>query len=256
VERKVPAIVGVGLWERAQLGLHRNQLFARRHARHEYLLRGLMKCKLCSLTYTGVQPVYRCMGYQRARGPYGVLGQRCPSVHINAQRAEDAVMEMLETILKRPGDLIKQLQAKMGADHTSSNSPERKLHLEMELERKQQAKVRLALREAEGLLDRQTLADGLARLEQETTALRSELAEITANRANVAAQRERLASASALLKQLRAHLDQPLTFAIRRRLLELLVEKIEVETIGHSKGHKSAKLYARLRFIVNAKGTG
>ena len=53
IERDVPAIVGVETWERAQQTLRRNMIFSRRNARRRYLLRGLMRCGLCGLTYSG-----------------------------------------------------------------------------------------------------------------------------------------------------------------------------------------------------------
>jgi hypothetical protein len=58
-----------------------------------------------------------------------------------------------------------------------------------------------------------------------------------------------LASAESLLKRIRSHLELPLTFAIKRELIELLVEKVSVETIVDKRGRKSAELHASFRFI-------
>src|SRR5205823_1298166 len=53
IEREVPAIVSVEQWERAQQALARRMLFSRRNATRDYLLRGLITCGVCGLTYCG-----------------------------------------------------------------------------------------------------------------------------------------------------------------------------------------------------------
>lgn len=50
----VPDIVDVGTWEAAQAQLRDNALHSRRNnKRHQYLLRGLIRCPRCGGTYTG-----------------------------------------------------------------------------------------------------------------------------------------------------------------------------------------------------------
>jgi site-specific DNA recombinase len=51
VSRAVPALVSEAVWQQAQETLQHNIRFAPRHCRHAYLLRGLVKCGLCGLTY-------------------------------------------------------------------------------------------------------------------------------------------------------------------------------------------------------------
>ena len=54
ITRPVPAIVTEATWKKAQQTLRDNFLFSARSARNQYLLRGLIKCGLCGLTYIGV----------------------------------------------------------------------------------------------------------------------------------------------------------------------------------------------------------
>ncbi len=54
VSRAVPAIVTADAWRKAQANLKAHMLFGKRNARNQYLLRGLIKCALCGLTYVGV----------------------------------------------------------------------------------------------------------------------------------------------------------------------------------------------------------
>ena len=53
IERQVPAIVDPETWDRAQATLRRNRILSARSTRRQYLLRGLMRCGLCGMTYCG-----------------------------------------------------------------------------------------------------------------------------------------------------------------------------------------------------------
>src|ERR1700676_3307802 len=52
--REVPAIVDADTWQQAQAVLKSNQLFSPRNGKMQYLLRGLIQCGLCGLTYIGI----------------------------------------------------------------------------------------------------------------------------------------------------------------------------------------------------------
>ncbi|MHB1006506.1 MAG: recombinase family protein [Chloroflexota bacterium] len=61
----VPAIVDEDTWEAAQRQLEQNAQFASRHnTRHQYLLKGLVRCPICGGAYSGAvvngKRVYRC----------------------------------------------------------------------------------------------------------------------------------------------------------------------------------------------------
>jgi site-specific DNA recombinase len=77
ITRVVPAIVNDDIWLRAQQTLAGNVLFSKRHSNHQYLLRGLVKCGLCGLTYIGLAN-RRANGknefYYRCNGKHGRAG--------------------------------------------------------------------------------------------------------------------------------------------------------------------------------------
>ena len=54
IVRSVPPIVSEAVWEQAQATLQHNLRFGLRHCRRLYLLRGLVKCGRCGLTYIGM----------------------------------------------------------------------------------------------------------------------------------------------------------------------------------------------------------
>ena len=84
IVRAVPAIVTEEIWEAAQQVLRSNRIMSKRNGRIPFLLRGLIKCALCGLTFSGCrasarQPdhYYHCNGRQAARGLYGLTGRKC-----------------------------------------------------------------------------------------------------------------------------------------------------------------------------------
>src|SRR5207245_5878807 len=107
IVREVPAIVTEQIWTAAQQVLKSNRLMC--NNRRVYLLRGLIKCGLCGLTFSGVtmkapqrDHYYRCNGRQFARGLYGDKGKRCPSKNINGDHIERLVWTDIEASCATP----------------------------------------------------------------------------------------------------------------------------------------------------------
>ena len=130
VARSVPAIVTEEIWNKAQQSIAANFRFSRRSARNQYLLRGLIKCGLCGLTYIGVagnrpngrrEFYYRCNGVH-SRGLYGNLGQICPSKVVRGDRLEELVWSDVEGFLRNPGPVLEQFRAKLETDSTEKES--------------------------------------------------------------------------------------------------------------------------------------
>ena len=76
IERDVPPLVDVALWEQANAQLKRNQRLPKSNATRTYLLRGLITCGQCGSAYVGQvvtfrsgnQGVYyRCCGLRHMR---------------------------------------------------------------------------------------------------------------------------------------------------------------------------------------------
>ncbi len=75
VELKCPPVVSEWVWEAAREARLKNYRDARRNAKREYLLKGLIRCGLCGRTYCGDGSgnrdrhfYYRCAGSTSARG--------------------------------------------------------------------------------------------------------------------------------------------------------------------------------------------
>jgi hypothetical protein len=110
--RKKAAIVSKEIWDRAQEVLRSNRIMAKRNGRIPFLLRGLIKCGLCGLTFSGSrasarQPdhYYHCNGRQFARGLYGLSGKKCSAKSINGRDVERVVWADIESFLRDPVNL-------------------------------------------------------------------------------------------------------------------------------------------------------
>src|ERR1017187_5466284 len=117
ISRPVPAIVTEDVWNKAQATLRANFLFCAPSAKNQYLLRGLIKCGLCGLTYVGVAAnrpngkrefYYRCNG---AHSPaiYGKPEKRCSAKAVRGDELEAQVWADVESFLRDPKPVLERL---------------------------------------------------------------------------------------------------------------------------------------------------
>jgi site-specific DNA recombinase len=239
IERDVPAIVTAEQWEAAQQTLRRNLQFAPRNARRQYLLRGLIKCALCGLTYCGThwtrangtkETFYSCNGRSQARGVYGKLGRRCTAKAVPSE-IEDLIWADIEGFLRDPGEVLVELEAKANltrGDEVLAREQVERLEADAAaLVGQRDVVVGLFRR---GRIDAASLDRQLDQIDGEETALLAELGEAQARAEGMAGQAARLRTAEQLLNELHARLDEPLTWELKRQLVELLVVEIRIRT--------------------------
>ena len=98
---ETPAIVDCATWDEAQLCLARNKVNAKRNAKHEYLLRGLIVCS-CGRRWVGVyRPLFK-RGYYRCQQQESRkwVGPKCTVTGgVRQERLEEAVWEKVCTML-------------------------------------------------------------------------------------------------------------------------------------------------------------
>ena len=240
IEWPVAPIVDPATWDRAQANLKDHFLFGTRNTRNQYLLRGLMKCSLCNLTYVGVantrpsgkrEAYYRCNGNQGARGLYGANGERCPSKAIRGEELEQMVWSDVENFLRNPGVVIELLQGRMRKDaNDATKDKERLRRLRGLLEGKAGERTKVVGLYRRGRLNDAELDQQVEEIDKEAAGLSSQIEELEAKLAGAGATGASLESLEALLTRLRERLDQPLSFERKRQLIELLVGGIRVET--------------------------
>jgi site-specific DNA recombinase len=106
----IEALVSPTLWDEAQAALTRN-LRCAKNTHRVYLLKGVVKCGICGLTYVGSWSNkagrYRCGGQLVERG---VIDGRCPGCSVRTDAIEPAVWDDIERFLRNPGDVLDELE--------------------------------------------------------------------------------------------------------------------------------------------------
>lgn len=265
IERTVPAIVSEEVWDRAQQALKSNQLFSSRNAKRRYLLRGLLKCGLCGLTYVGTtspdhkggQKVYYvCNGKQSARGIYGLKGERCPSKGISGD-IEDVVWQDIEGFRDNPGDALCEL-AERQREHTGDGDRVARevAALDQTLAAKTAERDRMLTLYRRGRIDDADLDRQLDAIDREQADLKEQLARLQGEQQSAEASRASLRSAEELLRELHETKHEPMTWEQKRQVAETLVIGGIVETTIDPDGRKEAMVNLRYAFTPAATRTG
>ncbi len=258
VERTCPALVTPELWQKAQDALRRNMIFAPKNHKREYLLRGKIKCGCCGLTYVGtawaasnnrLKVYYACNGKIGYRGQYGEQGKTCPSKAINGEAIEGYVWKDVERFLRNPGEVLAQLadqqSEKVGeADRLRDEAAKLKKTLAgLDTERERATTLLI-----KGVLDEKTYKKQSDRISTDGENIKGEVDRLLHEALEVDASEVRLASVGDLLQRLNEKLDAPLTWELKRHLIETLVEKITVETIGEGTAQKDKRAEVTIRY--------
>jgi transcriptional regulator with XRE-family HTH domain len=224
--------------ESAQRVLRSNQIMASRNTKEPMLLRGLIKCGLCGLRYAGLRTpepqrdhYYRCIGRQFARGLYGLSGKKCSAKAVNGEYVERLVWADIESFLRNPGEILERLRERVSMQ--DGEQLRRQKELDEFRERLQQKGVerdRVLGLFRRGRIDEATLDEQLDLVDTESAALQAEIANVT--RVLYAGDRTaQLHSAGSLLATLRSRLDGPIAPELKRKIIEVLVESIQANTV-------------------------
>jgi site-specific DNA recombinase len=192
---------------------------------------------------------YICNGKHGARGLYGEKGQqRCPSKSVNGIYLETLIWEEVEGFLRNPGPVLGELHPKMTAQKKNSGNGRQEIEqLELTLKNKGDERTRVLALYRWGRIDDATLDAQLKDIEVEEADLQRDLDMRKSAAAQVSAGAADLASAEDLLAQLRTTLDGPVSWEVKRRLVESLVADIRVNT-SHASGARQAEIQVTYRF--------
>jgi site-specific DNA recombinase len=115
-----PAIISQEVFDAAQKQLRFNRERSSRNCKHEYLLRGHLRCRQCGRVYTGEMTnsrTYRCAGRKKAYVPV----ERCCNKGWRADKLEAIVWDELSAYLGDRDLIIAELEKeKQAADHTGA----------------------------------------------------------------------------------------------------------------------------------------
>ena len=226
----VPAIVDEPTWNAVQEQLRQNSLHSpRNNKRHQYLLRGLIRCPRCGGAYTGHfqhgHRGYRCQKHDPA---VSSTGERCRPGAVSAQPVEDAVWDAVTEALQQPELLADEYRRRLvNADNGESQDAERK-------------QLGVALKRVKAQEDRITdayinEAMDLKRYKAEMVKLRQHQAEIERRTTELDRRQQQDQDAQNALEHLNRFCHRiskgldALTFDGRQQLLRLVVERITVD---------------------------
>jgi DNA-binding transcriptional regulator YiaG len=225
------------------------------------LLRGLIRCGLCGLAYSGIRKAapqqahyYHCNGRQFARKLYGLSGHKCPAQSLNGNVVEGLVWADIESFLLRPEEILERLKEHLLLE--DRERPLRKKELaKLTAQRQQKAAERdriLALFRR-GRIDEQVLDQQLDLIQNETATLQEQID--SARRAlSIPERAAQLESAAKLLQDLRLDLhEQPISPELQRKMIEILVESIEART-AERWGVPNSEIVIRYRFSQLQEG--
>ncbi len=255
ISRAVPAIITEETWKKAQDNLRSHFLFNKRSAKTQYLLRGLIKCGMCGLTYVGSMNnrtkeksefYYTCNG---AHSPSIAWTRgKCRSKSVRGDRLEEQIWSDMVAFLHNPGEVLQQLKSRLESDNTGTDQARKQIaRLEALVEQKAAERARVV-----GLYRRGRLSDAdvdtqMEEIGAEQVALQAQISELQAKIAVADSIGNNMTTAEAVLERLRARLDDPITWEQKRRLVEILVAGIRVDTV-ETNGVKQAQITVTYRF--------
>jgi len=228
-----PAIIDEATFQHCRELATRHAQLPTRKATRLYLLRGLAKCGICGSTYVGARTqngkysYYQCRK-NRLREP-GL--QKCPGKSVPAEWLESEVWRQVEALLRNPGDIIHDLQARLKASIDSDGVAKEIAAIDRALAENQSGRgivINLTRRKT---ITEEEAAVELAKIKSEETLLnkrRSELQSVQQHREKL--QREML-STSNLLAELGTRIDNA-TPETKCELLKRLVSGIQIDTLN------------------------
>jgi ribosomal protein S20 len=198
-----------------------NQQYAKRNAKGNYLLRGLVECQICHRTYYGVQRTSHIPGYV-CQGAWAQLyGKKCEAKHISCQKLDDAVKFKVRNFLEHPDIYMAEAVSKIkDAERTKTNLTQSVADLEKQIQETvihEQKALRL-LSEQAFKDEQKTLLTRRTWLEQEVSKQKNKLAELDKTQMD-------LDSVEAARKELQSKLDTA-TDEDWRTILEALKVKV------------------------------
>jgi site-specific DNA recombinase len=227
----VPAIVSQETFEAAQARLDRKTQFARHNnTAHDYLLRGLVSCGQCELACTGrtLPPgshYYVCRG--RTDALRAAQGERCTARYAPARPLDDVVWQDLCRILTDPALVTHELQRAQGGEWLPHALQARRRTIQQALAQLARQQARLLEVYLADIISR----DEFERKRQEVTPTQHGL---TQQWRQLEAQAQQQVDVAALARGIEAFCPRvhptldALTFAQRRQLVELLIDRVIV----------------------------
>ena len=228
----VPSLISQETFDAAQARLDRNKQMARRNNdAHEYLLRGLVSCAQCRLACSArMLPTgysyYVCRGHTDALR--AAHGERCTARYVPAQALDDLVWQDLCQLLTEPALITQELERGQGGAWLPQALQDRQRTLRAALAQVGRQQARLIELYLAEIITRDEFERKRQELVHTQTGLTQQLRQLEAQAQKQIEVTGLAAGMTAFCQRLQPTLDH-LTFAQRRKLVELLIDRMIVD---------------------------
>lgn len=229
--RRVPAIIDTETWEKAQAVLKRNKIDAMKNAKHQYLLKSIIKCELCGATYRGNPAGKTCKdGYYSCggRANYRRMNrEKCQGMSVNMKWLDDFVWNDCLRFINNPGLVIDSIEA-AAADIDADDKTEKLLHGRIaELDADHERMLDLYRQKIINLDD---LTGQLDKIKKDRNAAEEELLALTGKKSASEIFNSKK-TALDMLELLQKNLNRDgITFELKQAVIRTMVDKITILT--------------------------
>jgi site-specific DNA recombinase len=255
IERESPAIVTMGLQERARAMLGQNKRYHNRKTDRNYLLAGLVKCAVCGYACTGHTATARGKKYHYYAcidGRTEKLRQGPPhrSPYLSAKWLEELVWSDVRRFLENPGEVLERVREQLRGEDDTQTLAQRGEDLTRRLVSKTAEKDRYVRLYAQGHISEPELEVYLTDLKNQTNNIGLLIESVEANLSEKQQRKELAETTHAWLLTLRQRVaeveeDTAEAFQVRKQLVRLLVAGIAA---GKRDGDGSTEVRITYRF--------
>ena len=243
ISASVPPLVSEDVWNAALSTLTRNRAMPRNSC-HAYLLRSLIRCAVCGLSFCGTwartAPRYRCNGSMAHRGPFA---GKCIGASIKGEHLEDVVWSDVSRFLVDPNELTDELLAESSDQGAQAVAEAERDSLLANRSTVQDRRTRAIDLYTRGKLSDDEFDAIAADLEQELKRLDERLADLEPEDGDLDD-----AVSEDVLAEIRERLEADLSDAERREIVQMLVRRITVHTTLPDRGRKQVRVVIDYRF--------
>ena len=250
ISARGPRLVSDDVWHAAIENLKRHRIMPK-NTRRQYLLRSLIRCGVCGLTFCGTCSKdlrYRCNGTMRERGP---MPGRCPSASIKGEPLEAAVWSDITRFLLDPGDLLDELLDDTGDIGAGAVIEAERTTLSAARTAAEDRRKRALDLYTRGKISEGDFDDIAREVKTEVDSLNESLAALEPphdDPSDVVASED-------LMEDIRERLNGGLTESARQEIVQLLVRQITIHTTVPEQGRKQVRIVIdyRLPCVVETR---
>ena len=225
-----PVIIDKRQWEAAQEKLRSNSFNARRNAKRDYLLRGIIRCGNCGRRYCGDgsrrkgrNHYYRCTGNSSFRGK---LVPKCSSKSVRADVIEKVVWDDILNFIQKAEHIQQKLLGMISAAELSDHETDELWALKKLITGKKQERNRVLALFRKGLITEQETEKQLTDINRELDDLQKRQNRYQGTIKPLPIEDFSQQQIVSLLQKRIAHAD----IAIKREIISALVESIIIDT--------------------------